>query len=279
VTIAAIDVPADVQAQLDALVTTLRETTRGSLVGVYLHGSLALGCFHPERSDVDVLALTSRPTTATERRTLAASLSDISAPKSWPRAGRYPLELTLLCERDVRPWRHPTRFEVHYSESRGATGPGEDTDLATHLTILHHAGVVLEGPPVAETFPRVPWEDYVGALRSDLDRCRDQGTNFYAVLSPARVWATIAAKTPHSKESGALWALPRLPEGLQPLLATALAIYRGERGWHDFEPEAVRAYLDWIESRLAGAWHSRPRPGERRPRPGSAQPASAIAAS
>ena len=24
-------------------------------VGVYLHGSLALGCFHPQKSDVDVL--------------------------------------------------------------------------------------------------------------------------------------------------------------------------------------------------------------------------------
>ena len=50
----------DVAAQLDALLAGLREILRDTLVGVYLEGSLLLGGFGP-RSDLDVLALTTRP--------------------------------------------------------------------------------------------------------------------------------------------------------------------------------------------------------------------------
>jgi len=32
-----------------------RELLGGNLVGVYLHGSYAMGCFNPEKSDLDLL--------------------------------------------------------------------------------------------------------------------------------------------------------------------------------------------------------------------------------
>jgi Domain of unknown function (DUF4111) len=68
-------------------------------------------------------------------------------------------------------------------------------------------------------------------------------------LSPARIWATLATRSPHSKESGALWALPRLAPADRPLVEHALVIYRGERDWHDFDPRAVRAYVDDVAAR------------------------------
>ena len=37
--------------------TVLREQCRNALVGVYLHGSAALGGFVPHRSDLDIIAV------------------------------------------------------------------------------------------------------------------------------------------------------------------------------------------------------------------------------
>jgi hypothetical protein len=79
------------------------------LVGVYLHGSGATGCFNPDRSDIDLLVV-SRQTLAPEQRRAVAEL--LLACSGAP----YPVELTLLTIEQLRPWRHPTPFGFHYSE-------------------------------------------------------------------------------------------------------------------------------------------------------------------
>jgi len=48
----------DVNALLQELLTGVRAILGDHLVGVYLDGSLALGCFEPDRSDVDVVVVT-----------------------------------------------------------------------------------------------------------------------------------------------------------------------------------------------------------------------------
>jgi streptomycin 3"-adenylyltransferase len=54
-------VTAAVEAYLAALVRVLRAQLGGGLAGAYLHGSAVLGGWHPERSDVDVLAVCAAP--------------------------------------------------------------------------------------------------------------------------------------------------------------------------------------------------------------------------
>jgi predicted nucleotidyltransferase len=61
----------EAEKQLDAIVDGLRETFGDALIGVYLHGSAALGCFGP-RSDLDVVASIERPSSADEKRRLGA---------------------------------------------------------------------------------------------------------------------------------------------------------------------------------------------------------------
>jgi predicted nucleotidyltransferase len=246
--------PPDVRRQLAELVNALGQALGPSLVGVYVHGSLALGCFRPERSDIDVLAVANRPLAPGERRSLGEALRGISAPKTWPRAARWPLELDLITASAVSDWHHPAPYDLHYSEKRREPlGPGTNSDLAAHLTVVHQAGVVLTGAPPASTLPAVPWNDYADALRGDLSYCAAESHGFYSVLSPARIWATLAEREPHTKESAAEWALPRVPAAARPLLADALAVYRAERDWVDFDADAVRAYIRWVERRLPPA--------------------------
>lgn len=95
-----------------------------ALVGVYLHGSGALGGFTPARSHGDLLAVSSRGLTDEEKSTLGGALSEEALP--CPAAG---LELSVVTL-DVA--RHPTKeppFEVHVTtkgEDKVVDGAGFD---------------------------------------------------------------------------------------------------------------------------------------------------------
>jgi streptomycin 3"-adenylyltransferase len=51
------ETPRSVDEQVDRLVAGFRDILGDNLHGIYLHGSLALGCFNPARSDIDVLVV------------------------------------------------------------------------------------------------------------------------------------------------------------------------------------------------------------------------------
>jgi predicted nucleotidyltransferase len=250
------DVSTGVRDQVDRLDASIAALFGDVLVGVYLHGSLALGCFNPQRSDVDLIAVIERPVTPEERRSLGSLVLRLSGPKERPRQPPYPLEISLFAEAQLRPWRYPTPFDFHYGESqreRFQAGHFEskrthDYDVAAHITILHQAGIVLRGPVIEDVFPAVPEKDYVDSLRRDLAWSRRQRADIYGVLSGSRVWATVAAGGLQSKDSGAAWALERAPSQFRQLVARALAVYRGESEDDRFESNEVSAYLDYVEA-------------------------------
>jgi predicted nucleotidyltransferase len=48
------------------------------LVGVYLHGSAATGCFNPDRSDIDLLVVVRQTLSPEQRRAVAQLLLNAS---------------------------------------------------------------------------------------------------------------------------------------------------------------------------------------------------------
>jgi predicted nucleotidyltransferase len=237
-------IPTEIRPQADAVVEELQRILGDDLIGVYLHGSAVLGCFGP-KSDIDLVAVSRRSLDADQRLRLAKMLLGISASYEQP-GPRRPIELDLVLDTALHPWRYPTPLDFHFSEefrARFQAGEHEAWDglesraLAAHITVLRQAGVVIAGPPIESTFPEVPWCDYVHALTHDLDWCREHFAKFprYGVLSIARIWATLATRAPQSKASGAEWALPRLPAGLRPVLEHGVDVYTGvaEERWSD----------------------------------------------
>jgi predicted nucleotidyltransferase len=227
----------EARRHLDDLVRGLRDVLSEGIVGVYLHGSLALGCFNPALSDIDVLVVTTRPLTSTVREALAPLLAA---------CGR--IEISFLPESSLRPWRHPAPYDLHFAWQRDRLlGPGEDHDLAAHVTVARHAGVALLGPSPVDVFPEVPWEDYEDSL---LESCGEHGGRLYAVLSPARIWATLTERVVHSKASGAAWAIERAPEEYRPLLSQALETYRTGTSEPWFTRDEVRPFVDSVIDHL-----------------------------
>jgi Domain of unknown function (DUF4111)/Nucleotidyltransferase domain len=225
-------------AELDRLTGDLRGILGEALVGIYAHGSYALGCFNPSLSDLDVIVVTKTPLASAQRRALAPAI------RARPR-----LEIHFLSRSALMPWSHPAPYDLHFG-SEQFVGPGVDHDLAAHFTVARHAGVAIFGPSPADLFPEVPWPDYEDSLRRDLETCGEDGGGIYAILSPGRIWATLTERIVHSKVSGAAWALERAPERFRPLISTALETYRSGTTQPRWSRREVRPWAEFVVQAL-----------------------------
>ena len=246
--------PPEARRQLDELVDELDGSIGGSLIGIYLHGSLALGCFNAARSDLDLIAVASRPLDDDSRFAVADLFLRTSARP-------YAIEAHIVATEQLRPWRYPPPYDFHYSEThreRLAFDPdavvsrpeGGDPDLALHYDVARRRGVALVGPPAQAVFPEVPRDDLEDALRRDFDWCRGVRSALYGVLSPCRVWAALETGGLHSKASGGEWALGRLPPDLRPPVERALASYRGSGEPIELDEGERQRLLEHIERQL-----------------------------
>jgi predicted nucleotidyltransferase len=240
--------------QTDAIVRLVRDVLGTDLIGAYLHGSAVLGGLRAD-SDTDVLVLSRRRTTAQQRRELVERLMSISGSKARPPA--RPVELTIVVQADVRPWRYPPRSEFLYGEwlrngyEAGDTpSPGPSPDLAPLITMVLTGNHPLFGPPPAEVLDPVPPEDLRRAIVAGIpDLLADLDTDTRNVLlTLARIWTTLATGEIRSKDAAADWALAHLPEEHRSVLARARAAYLGEEadtGWADLLSPA-RAHADHV---------------------------------
>jgi hypothetical protein len=216
------------------------------LIGVYLHGSGALGGFRP-RSDVDVIAVVARRLTSDEKQRLATVLAELSKK---PRN----LDFDLVVQSEIRPWRYPPTFDFHYSEWFGGTRErGTNPDLAALITMALAGDTPLFGPPAAAVFDPVPREQFremVVGSADDVARGLESDTR-NAVLTLARIWNAAETDDVLSKDRAAEWALQRLPDEHRPALEHARAVYRGEadEAWNDLRPQ-LDSYVAYVLSQL-----------------------------
>ena len=261
------DVRAFAERVAAALRTALRTALGDSLAGIYLHGSLATGCYYRAKSDIDLLAVVRERLDADTRRRLSHLLLALSDAR--PTTGD--LELSVVLERDARAFAHPMPYELHFGESlkeairRGemdyAIADRHDRDLAAHCTVVRARGVALAGPPPAEMFGPVPPEAFLDAVLDDFAWIAEGDhileSPFYATLNACRVLQLLAeggGGVVANKEEGALWALAHLPAEHHPVIRRALDCYRSaspvtpesrRTGGVEWGADALRAFRDY----------------------------------
>jgi streptomycin 3"-adenylyltransferase len=249
-----------VRTEVNSLVDALRDALSDSLIGIYLHGSLAMGSFNPARSDIDVLAVARERMSITARQRIAEVLRVLSKNPS-------EIEISVLTGHDLHPWRHPTSFDLHFSEAwreryvdalaRDALdvgAPPVDGDLAGHITVVRQRGIALFGPPASDVFPEVPREDYLDSVRVDvLESLSTIHNNFtYAILNACRTLAYLVDGAIRSKDEGGIWGLANLPEAHRHMAEEALAVYRGEK-MPQFVPADLDAFAIEISRRITAS--------------------------
>lgn len=218
---------------LDRFVLLCRETFAENLTGVYLHGSMAMGCFNPEKSDLDLLVVVKEE--PSDECKLAFMQQLLLLNEEAPVKG---IEMSIVTEAAVKPFVYPTPFVLHFSpmhldwfrQDPGgyiANMKGYDPDLAAHCTVLLRRGIVLWGVPVPVVFDVVPKAAYLDSIRQDVagaakDILEDP---LYITLNLCRVLAYALEGLVLSKQEGGQWGLSHLPEAHRPLIALALDCY------------------------------------------------------
>jgi streptomycin 3"-adenylyltransferase len=256
----------DVQLYLDRVVSTLRKQLGAELVGVYLHGSLAMGAYDPGRSDVDILAVCTGPLSPRRRMQLGEALAAIPRP---PSGGD--LELSVVTSAAVRTPSAAPSFEIHVHTHDeppvvdGADRSG-DGDLVIHFAVARARGRALFGPRPGELFVAPERASLILAFLSDIDWARESGTAgweghhmpdlasmAYRVLNAARSWRYLETGEVGSKVEGAMW-LKRMDSDpdLHRLLDAALAFQRGDVPDRP-DGRAVDAFVDRVEGMLRRA--------------------------
>lgn len=234
--------------QLELVLSAVCDVLGHDVVGTYLFGSAVLGGLRPH-SDLDVMVVSRRRTTRDEKQRLVVRLLAVSGR---PR----PVELTIVVEDEIRPWRYPPRMDFQYGDwwrnefERGEVEPWPsptNPDLASLVRMVLISDSPLLGPPAAEIFDPIPRRDYVDALLKGIAELLKtvQSDTRNVVLTLARIWFSIETDEVQSKDAAAEWALPRLPAHLRPVLARARAIYLGdeEERWDDLPPHAYAEHV------------------------------------
>lgn len=214
-----------------------RETLGDSLIGIYLHGSAAMGCFNPQKSDLDLILVVDNEIPDTAK--LEFMWNVVKLNEEAPAKG---LELSIVKKEYCNPFVYPTPYELHFScmhmnwfrekpEDYVEKMKGTDKDLAAHFTIVHKYGIVLYGAGIEEVFSEVPAKDYIDSIWFDVENaCEDILENpLYVTLNLCRVLAYLQEGLVLSKQAGGEWGMRALNGKFCSLIEMALECYKTDR--------------------------------------------------
>lgn len=166
------------------------------LVGVYVHGSAALGGF-TAASDLDVLVIGDR---AADWVSFGRAL--LSA------ATTFPLELSVVARPDAAHPAEPWPFRLHVAGPdrivRSHAGGG-DPDLCMHYEVTRRAGVPIVGPAADQVVGQVPPAVLRARLRDELAWGCEHADQRYAILNACRSEAYATDGVILSKIDGGRW--------------------------------------------------------------------------
>src|SRR5579871_1758359 len=244
--------PEPIKDQVERLCIAVVEILAENLVGIYLHGSLPMGCFNAEQSDIDLLVVIAEPMKVETKQEVAVHLLRLSnAPR--------PIEITFVSVPALASGLYPVPYDLHYGEDwrqqwqqdlanrewrHWSDTQGQDEDLAGQIAVTRERGICLYGSPILETLPPVPEEQIRECFLSEVDWALDRidENPVYSILNPCRAWAYIVEGRFLSKAEAGEWALTRLEEPSAGMVRHALALYRGAARTSDFDAPSVQSF-------------------------------------
>ena len=205
-----------------------------NLVGIYLHGSAAMGCLNAKKSDIDLIIVVKDDISKETKRKYIDMVVELN--KEAPAKG---IELSVVKEDVCNPFLYPTPFELHFSNAHlewYQSNPdeyvdkmkGTDKDLAAHFTIIYHRGKTLYGKEIKEVFSIVSKEDYFDSIWHDVKGARTEiiDNPMYIILNLCRVLAYVKENLILSKKEGGMWGLINVPDKFRNLISAAMEEYQ-----------------------------------------------------
>ncbi len=250
--------PDNVKRLINDIVKSFRRTLRDNLVGVYLHGSLALGCFNPNYSDIDMLIVVRKEMSVEDKRSFIKDFLDTTRSKKVPKKG---IEFSVIQVKYLRNFEYPTPFELHYSKMWGEiyeqnkvdfSKQNRDPDLAAHIVVTLNRGICLYGEPINKVFKPIPEKFYVESIlydAKDIER-NPMEDPVYSILNLCRVLYYLKEKVVSSKKEAGEWAIEILPESLRRLIYKALKVYESNANEVVWDEREVKNFVEFAFSEI-----------------------------
>ena len=223
----------------------IAEIIKDDLIGFYIHGSLAMGGFNANSSDIDILVVTNDSMTVETKRELAKFFLTYSQ-------SPYPVEITILNKEQLNEWQHPCPYDFHFSEfwreryvadllngtDKFLNGRVDtDADLAAHITITNYRGVCVKGKPINEVFPQVPASDYLLSIMGDFKECLEniEEDPIYCTLNMIRVYMYLQEGVISSKLEAGKWGRSTFSKEMKNTIKKVVECYTNDKNRYNFE--------------------------------------------
>jgi streptomycin 3"-adenylyltransferase len=223
----------EVHEILNKLVNHCCQIFNDNLVGIYLHGSMAMGCFNPIKSDVDLLVIVDHIPTNQQKEKLMDVILELN--NEAPAKG---IEMSLVLSEYCKNFVYPTPFDLHFSNMHlnwYKTNPkdyidkmkGTDPDLAAHFVITKQRGIVLYGKAINDVYGEIPSEAYLDSIKSDVAGAKEDVLEnpVYIILNLCRVLAYVQDGLVLSKKEGGEWGMSNIDSIYHSLINEALECY------------------------------------------------------
>ena len=143
----------------------VKEILQDNYVGVYFHGSLRLGSFNPNKSDLDFIIVVKEKINSETKQFIWDKM--LENEQLFPKKG---FEFSVVLEDNCRNIKHPIPYELHgsrdwierYKEDKTIVINDDykvDPDLASHFNVINVPNDKMDfGKPSKEVFSKVPKE-------------------------------------------------------------------------------------------------------------------------
>lgn len=238
---------------LSKMVDISKITMKDKLVGVYLHGSLAMNCYNPKQSDVDLLIVVNSKLTSFEQKLITQQILSLYDDLS----NSIPIEFSIVLQDVIHPFIFPTPFEYHFSnlhlpkyraDENYICGGFDDPDLAAHFTIIYERGITLYGVPIHDLFRPIDQKYYIQALMYDVEDASEKviTSPMYYVLNLCRVLLYLLEGNIASKKEGGEWGLAHLPQIHHKTITKALDQYTGKPNANQFDDTSLLVFSEYM---------------------------------
>ena len=252
------DLPLEILNQINGVVDIWKRHLGDNLIGIYLHGSIALNAFCPDSGDIDLLVVVKDSVEISTKLEIARDIIEIDRKPC-------PLEMSAVKQADAINWKTPGNCVFHYSdfwtakyldkfrnpdlEVYVADHEFTDVDVTGYIKLLKQCGIVLYGKEIEEVFADVSDEDFWLAISADIDEYdfHDYDARYFAsnILILGRILSFKKEKRILSKYEGGLWMIQNVPENLKYLPELAMKIwFEGEE--HILPEKDLKKLRDYL---------------------------------
>jgi streptomycin 3"-adenylyltransferase len=239
----------DLKKYLHKIGQVFTDELQDDLIGIYVHGSIAMGCFNPNRSDVDLLVVIKDGLADETKRRIISRLLSIT------HGHQNQLEMSIILEKYLKDFIYPTPFELHFFHPQYMVDDqficgGEgflDPDLAAHIVVTYHRGATLFGRDVKECFHPIDTSYYVDSIVKDVEdaRTRIVENSVYYVLNLCRVLYFLKEGVVSSKREAGEWGV-KSSSSFRKLISECLASYIGKSDEPNFKHNELFGFADYM---------------------------------